>query len=70
MYGQTVEAVVLPDAEDSRGRRLGVSYSWARSWLSAVIRRTDLLSPHITHRPNRLNIEPEICRRPHKSMIW
>lgn len=39
MYGQTVEAVVLPDAEDSRGRRLGVSYSWARSWLSAVIRR-------------------------------
>lgn len=30
----------------------------------------DLLSPHITHRPNRLNIEPEICRRPHKSMIW
>lgn len=25
----------------------------------------DLLSPHITHRPNTLNIEPEICRRPH-----
>lgn len=39
MYGQTVEAVVLPDVEDSRGRGLGLSYSWAHSWLNAIIRR-------------------------------